>query len=145
MSSSNEVALQAASKSDASDSQAEANQAEESSPDAVSSDASEDEPATQQAAAMAITASSDGEINGIKYSKNSDGTITITGYEGSDASVAIPATIDGCAVTSIGGEAFEGCTFLAYTGLLSSVKSIGGYAFEGCSSLVSAGTHAANA
>src|SRR5262245_44501712 len=40
------------------------------------------------------------------YTTNSDNTITITGYTGSGGDVAIPDTIDGMAVTTIGPNAF---------------------------------------
>ena len=136
MSRSNEVALQAASKSDASDSEDEAEQTEADAPDAADGDtasepedASEGESTTQNSSVEALAVAEDEQLNGLKYSKNSDGTITISGYEGSDSSVVIPATIDGCTVTSIGGDAFSGCTALASISLPDGVKSIGGHAF----------------
>lgn len=38
-----------------------------------------------------------------------NGAITITGYTGSGGNVAIPGTINGLPVTSIGGGAFHDC------------------------------------
>jgi len=91
------------------------------------------------------------------YTSNSDGTITITGYTGTDANVVIPATIDGKTVTaigqtafrgrllesvtipetvtSIGNSAFQGCASLESVTIPETVTSIGNYAFQGCASL----------
>ncbi len=88
---------------------------------------------------------------------NPDGTVTITGYTGTDESVVIPAEIGGKAVTAIGDYAFleydelKEITFpdslvtigesaFAGTGLKNvtipeGVKEIKEYAFEGCKSL----------
>jgi hypothetical protein len=46
------------------------------------------------------------------YTTNDSGTITITRYTGLGGAVTIPATINGRAVTSIGGNAFGWCTGL---------------------------------
>src|SRR5512141_2441452 len=43
------------------------------------------------------------------YVTNTDDSITITNYTGSGGAVAIPGTIDGRTVTSIGSNAFYGC------------------------------------
>lgn len=40
-------------------------------------------------------------------SENNDGTLTITGYAGSDTDLVIPAEIDGKKVTTIGAAAFD--------------------------------------
>jgi hypothetical protein len=64
----------------------------------------------------------------------SNGQITITGYNGSAATVEIPATIDGLPVTSIGDTAFQGKSLTGVT-IPSGVRSIGYKAFEGCQSL----------
>ena len=66
----------------------------------------------------------------------SNGQITITGYNGSAATVEIPATIDGLPVTSIGDTAFQGKSLTGVT-IPSSVKTIGYMAFNGCRSLTS--------
>ena len=73
------------------------------------------------------------------YTTNS-GAITITGYTGPSGEVAIPSTINGLPVTSIGNYAFyNGAAPLPYilTSLTipNSVTSIGSYAFAGCGSL----------
>ena len=44
-----------------------------------------------------------------EYEENEDGTITITGYTGTDATVTIPSEIDGKSVVSIGRSAFYKC------------------------------------
>jgi hypothetical protein len=64
----------------------------------------------------------------------SNGQITITGYNGSAATVDIPATIDGLPVTSIGDTAFQGKSLTGVT-IPSSVKTIGYKAFNGCHGL----------
>jgi BspA type Leucine rich repeat region (6 copies) len=63
-------------------------------------------------------------------------TVTITGYTGTNLVVAIPSTIDGLSVTSIGVSAFK---YLAITSVTipNSVTNVGDSAFSGCSSLTS--------
>jgi hypothetical protein len=66
-----------------------------------------------------------------------NGTITITGYIGPGGDVTIPDTINGLPVTSIGDDAFAGCTSLTNVTIPNNVTSIGVYAFYGCTSLFS--------
>ncbi len=66
------------------------------------------------------------------YEANEDGGITITKYRGSDAQVVVPDTIDGKKVTSIGGHAFYNCESLTSVTIPDSVTSIGDEAFDGC-------------
>jgi hypothetical protein len=68
------------------------------------------------------------------YSTNA-GDITITGYLGSDAVVAIPSTIDSLPVTSIGLNAFANVSSLTSVVIPDTVTSIGDYAFQACSGL----------
>jgi BspA type Leucine rich repeat region (6 copies) len=71
------------------------------------------------------------------YTTNDDGTLNITGYAGSSNSIIIPCNIDGQAVTSIGGGAFEGSSDISSVTIPGSVSYIGNYAFFFCSSLTS--------
>jgi hypothetical protein len=74
---------------------------------------------------------------------NNSGTITITQYTGPGGTVTVPATIyDAYAnkfypVTSIGANAFAGCSGLTSVSISSGVASIGTNAFAACTSLIS--------
>jgi len=74
------------------------------------------------------------------FTYNIGNTITITGLtaEGSQLSyIAIPTTLDGKAVSDIGGSAFYDCTGLTDITIPTGVASIGQYAFNGCTGLTS--------
>ena len=75
--------------------------------------------------------------DGLKYSVNNDGTITITGYDGKDTEIVIPEEIEGHRVTSIGNYAFAYCFSLTGIELPDGVTSIGNNAFCYCWSLAS--------
>ena len=66
-----------------------------------------------------------------------NGEATITGYNGSEANLIIPAEIGGYKVTEIGMEAFRNCTFLISVTIPDSVTSINSGAFDNCTSLTS--------
>ena len=76
---------------------------------------------------------------GLGYSLNSDGTgYTVTGIGTcTDTELVIPSKHNSKPVTSIGYEAFRGCTGLTSITIPDSVTSIGDYTFYGCSSLTS--------
>lgn len=62
-------------------------------------------------------------------------TGTITGYDGDDTVLVIPSTIGNVLVTSIGENAFQGCSNLTHITIPDSIKSIGNRAFYLCMSL----------
>jgi len=64
-----------------------------------------------------------------------NGTITITGYIGPGGNVAIPDTINGLPVTTIGASAFYSCTSLTSITIPNGVTSIEVGAFQNCFSL----------
>ena len=84
-------------------------------------------------------------VNGIYYNKNSDGktvyvTFKDTNYNSYSGSVVIPSTVTSgttYSVTSIGSEAFLGCSGLTSVTIDNSVTSIGDGAFYECSGLTS--------
>jgi hypothetical protein len=66
-----------------------------------------------------------------------NGTITITGYTGSDSTATIPGTINSMPVTRIGDWSFAYCANLTRVILPNSVTSIGDAAFAACTRLTS--------
>ena len=70
-----------------------------------------------------------------EYSVRDDGTVEITGYNGSAEKVDIPNTIDGKSVTRIGDEAFRFCRNLTSITIPDSVTVIGRSAFFYCENL----------
>jgi hypothetical protein len=69
------------------------------------------------------------------YTTN-NGTITITGYAGTNNDVVIPSTIDGLPVTSIGTNAFLNAYYtVTSVTVTDSVTNIGDGAFSGCGML----------
>ncbi len=71
------------------------------------------------------------------YETLDDGTIIITGYNGSESELNIPETIDGKTVTIIGDYAIYDCSKLKSVTIPNCVTSIGTYAFYGCQNLKS--------
>ena len=107
-----------------------------------------------------ITASAEQEGD-YTYSVKSDGTVTITKYNGSGGAITLPQTLGGKTVTEVGSNvffklsanktvtsivvpstvkqidasAFRGCQVLTSITLPNSVTSIGNYAFMNCTAL----------
>ena len=83
-------------------------------------------------------------VDGVRYSVNDDNTtVTVAGYPSGNeptGHLIIPksVTFRGCPypVTSIGDEAFKGCSGLTSVTIPNSVTSIGSWAFTGCSGLM---------
>ena len=84
--------------------------------------------------AAPVTASA--ETSGIYTYETWDGETTITGCNTSaSGAIAIPDTLGGCPVTTIGYQAFMSCTKLTGVTIPKSVTRIASYAFYDCSSL----------
>ena len=64
-----------------------------------------------------------------------NGAATITGYTGAGGAIAIPSSINGYPVTSIGDGAFSNRTDLTSVSIPNNVTSIGNNAFSGCTGL----------
>ena len=75
-----------------------------------------------------------GQAEDYTYTTN-NGTITITGYTGPGGAVAIPDTITGLPVTSLGIFTFSYCTNVASVVIPGSVTNLGEAPFSFCSSL----------
>ncbi len=75
--------------------------------------------------------------DGLFYYMVNDGTVTIVGYNGSNANVIIPGIIDGKVVTSIGSHAFYCCNSITSVKIPEGVTVINWNAFNGCSGLTS--------
>ena len=80
-----------------------------------------------------------GEVSaeGFQYNELADGTLEITGYDGSDKKLVVPAEIDGKRVTSIGNSAFDKYRSMLSIELPSGITNIGDSAFFACRYLTS--------
>lgn len=83
---------------------------------------------------MTASAETSGDYS---YSVLDDGTVELTKYNGSDASIEIPSEIDGKAVTSIGDGSFSSCSSLTNVVLPDSITSIPNGLFTSCANLES--------
>lgn len=72
-----------------------------------------------------------------KYEENEDGTITITGYNGTDETVVIPSEIDGKNVSIIGEKSFYENMNIKYLTVSDGINIIDTYAFRLCENLES--------
>ncbi len=70
-----------------------------------------------------------------EYALNEDGTAVITKYNGSEAVLTVPDTLDGHAVTAIGREAFRDKSELISVTIPEGVRVIGERAFRNCKQL----------
>ena len=123
----------------------EATQDNKSSEPAISSSGIEDEEAqtgSSKNTAESKDVSTKGSISieetsgDFEYSANSDGTTcTITGYSGTDTTVAVPETIGTYTVTIIGQDAFEYEDKIVTVTLPSTITEIGSSAFKTASRL----------
>ena len=68
--------------------------------------------------------------DGWSYETKSDGTLTITGYSGTEKKVTVPATIDGKSVSGIGSSAFYNNKVLEEVTVSEGIQSIGQQAFS---------------
>lgn len=72
----------------------------------------------------------------LEYTLLDNGTYEVSGIGTcTDTDIVIPIEYNGLPVTSIGNDAFKGCTSLANVTISESVTSIGSSAFLGCTSL----------
>ena len=68
---------------------------------------------------------------------NNNTELEIAGYNGNSLEVVIPCVINDMKVTSIGNNAFKGCTNITGITIPDSINKIGNYAFEDCKNLKS--------
>ena len=77
-------------------------------------------------------------IEMFEYSNNSDGTVTITKYNGPYSSPSVPAKLNKKTVSKIGDEAFKGNTNITSVYPEYGITAIGDKAFYGCTNLKNA-------
>ena len=71
------------------------------------------------------------------FTTNTDGSLNISNYTGSGATVIIPDATNGLRITSIGSTAFGFLTTITRVNMGTNIASIGAQAFQGCLNLVS--------
>jgi hypothetical protein len=76
-------------------------------------------------------------VDGVTYEIIEDNNLKVVSYEGTDAAVVIPETVEGMTVTEIGEEAFMGNTTLESIDLPDTITIIRARAFKGCTKLSS--------
>lgn len=78
---------------------------------------------------------SSAETNVFQYEMNDDGTVSITGYQGMEAVLEVPSTVDNYVVSAISNHAFEANQNLTEVTLPEGLSEIGESAFMDCGSL----------
>lgn len=76
-------------------------------------------------------------VDDYAYTMNADGTVSISGYTGTDVDLVLPTTINGYVVSAIGDHAFEANWNLKSVVIPSGVAIIGESAFSDCGNLES--------
>jgi len=87
------------------------------------------------ASAMITEGSTEAVTTDYAYINNDDGTISVSGYTGSDTDLTVPGMIDGYVVTGIADHAFEAMADIKSVTLPNGLITIGESAFSDCSSL----------
>ncbi|MCR5540035.1 MAG: leucine-rich repeat domain-containing protein [Ruminococcus sp.] len=85
----------------------------------------------------AITASAEAVSGDYTYEELSDGTVSITKYNGTESVVEIPVKINGKTVTKIGDKAFMGNEYVTEIYFSNYITSVGEFAFCNCTALKS--------
>lgn len=75
------------------------------------------------------------ENSGYTYELLDDGTVAISGYEGTETNISVPSTLDGYVVSQIADHAFEANYDLITVSIPDGVTYIGEGAFMDCASL----------
>lgn len=75
------------------------------------------------------------ETTDFTFIENADGTLTLTGYTGTEAVLDVPAALNGKSVSAIGESCFAGLVCLRSVHIPEGVANVGDYAFECCSLL----------
>lgn len=89
----------------------------------------------QEESSTAAEAENAAQTSVFNYQMNEDGTISITGYSGSETALNVPATIDGYVVSAIDNHAFEANWDITSVTLPNGLTTIGEGAFMDCGSL----------
>ena len=86
---------------------------------------------------LAVSAADTLTYGDYQYTINSDDTVTITKYKGTDTQIAVPSALNGQKVKIIGSNAFSGCSTLTSITIPTGVTYIRDYAFSDCTNLIS--------
>lgn len=89
-----------------------------------------------QSATLIITPEATKPVS-LLYNLKDDGTYEVSGWEGENPHLIIPATYKNKRVTSIASGAFEGNANIVYANIPATVTGIGNKAFKDCTSLAS--------